>query len=121
MPLQTGSWKGCLAGRQLQLNITSIDSSGRIQGTINAHTVSGLWDEDAQKLILFLFLDAGSNPAAIVTGYLFTDTVNLTGVSGSVIFTLAGQIEYFVLTDPLSLGVTARNAVFGWYAQLAVD
>ena len=70
--------------------------------------IGGLWDESAQRLTLWLAADmAGvSSPAVMFTGYLFTDTENLTGVVGSVVFTLAGQIEHFALLDPLRIGLS---------------
>ena len=122
MPLPTGNWIANFAGRTQPLVITSVDPSGRVSGTLpNLQSqVSGAWDEDGQKLT-FILVSAFQAANFMATAYLFTDPINLTGVVGSVIFTLAGQIEYYALQDSLGLNPTARRAAFGWYAQIGVD
>jgi hypothetical protein len=106
-------------GGASQLLISTVDSLGNVTGTFTGQllgSVQGFWDEDAQKLLL-LVTSALNTVIGVFVGYLFTDTVNLTGVTGSVIFTLAGEFESF---SPLS-APTAKRSTFGWYAQIGVD
>ena len=124
MPLPTGTWIASFAGSAVRLAITSVEPSGMVSGQVlnTGNPVSGAWDEDGQKLTFVVLPTAALRAATLVaTGYLFTDPVNLTGVVGSVVFTLAGQIEYYALDDFFGLNPTARRAAFGWYAQIGVD
>jgi hypothetical protein len=123
MPLQTGQWRLILDGRLTSLSIKSINA-GQVAGNIDGLDFAfdaAFWDEDAQKLMVV----QNPNPAPptrvpprIFVGYLFTDQVNLTGVTGSVIFTLTGYVEHFA--ESQSEGITARKSVVGWYAQIGV-
>jgi hypothetical protein len=119
MPLQTGTWTANLGGSVVQIQINSVDPSGTVLGNVGAAEAGGLWDEDAQKLTLML--TQAQLPPSLLTGYLFTDSVNTVGVSGSVIFTLAGYCENFSAAVALAIRPTAKRSVFGWYAQIGVD
>ncbi|MBV8373080.1 MAG: hypothetical protein JOY69_07440 [Candidatus Eremiobacteraeota bacterium] len=127
MPLQIGTWKASVGGQNVQLNITNVSADGIINATLGPGGVgdtryAGFWDEDSQRLCLISSPteNAGS---PMFTGYLFTDPVNLTGVGGSVIFTLAGVVEYFGMPAGIPPGPepTAKRSSFGWYAQIGVD
>jgi hypothetical protein len=119
MPLQSGSWNANINGNVINLQIGAVGSQGAVNATFQpaANAASGFWDEDSQKLTLCL-------PSAVAqevyTGYLFTDSINLLGITGSVIFTLAGFVECFQPGPPF-VTPTAKRSVFGWYAQIGVD
>jgi hypothetical protein len=116
MPLQAGTWTVSLGGRVTSLDI--IDASqANLNGTLDGvgfQKGSALWDEDAQRLMVFV-----NGPPRVFVGYLFTDQVNLTGVTGSIIFTLTGYVEHFNTSSPDK--VSARKSVLGWYAQIGVE
>jgi hypothetical protein len=114
MPLQIGTWTMNVGGSTAQLHITSVDPSGNVVATINANASFAFWDEDSQKLMFMSF-------GQLFVGYLFTDTVNVTGVRGTVFFTLVGSAESF-LANPNQIGQpTAKRSTLGWYAQIGVD
>ena len=127
MPLPTGKWIASIGGKRQSLAINAVDDSGQVSGNLPdiPSVINGVWDEDGQKLTLFglQVQEIGENVPApfILTAYLFSDPINLTGVSGSVIFTLTGTIEYYALNDPIGLNPSARRSVFGWYAQIGID
>lgn len=113
MPLQQGTWSANLNGVQTQLKITGVDAQGRVNGSWSSTDGWGFWDEDAQRLTFFVW-------PHLLVGYLFTDPINLTGVNGTVIFTLAGSFETF--PDPAAGEFpSAKRSNFGWYAQIGVD
>jgi hypothetical protein len=123
MPLQVGTWTMNVGGTVTQLQILKVDSQGNGLANIGADpalavSLLAVWDEDSQKLMLL-------SSAQIFVGYLFTDTVNLTGVTGSVLFTLVGSAESFRLDQNQAtqqIGQpTARRSTLGWYAQIGVD
>jgi hypothetical protein len=131
MPLETGTWILNASGIQLQLEIVSVDVRGNVVGILSSPgeplRVFGFWDEGAQKLVFQVF---GVPPSGVIssggaiyvfTGFLFTDQFRLTGVTGSVVFTLSGYFE--VLPAPDQIGViraTSEKCLFGWYAQIGV-
>jgi hypothetical protein len=132
LPLPTGTWITSIGGKRQSLEISSVDASGQVVGGVRLLptaliTLNGVWDEDGQKLTLvgpLVPVAPGDLRAPfIATAYLFSDPINLTGVIGSVIFTLCGQIEYFAQNDPDPLGLSpsARRSAFGWYAQIGID
>jgi hypothetical protein len=125
MPLQAGSWTANVGGLPSQLQITAVDAQGNVSGSIAGNPISGFWDEDSQRIT---FLRAPSTVSGLslqqlFVGYLFTDPINLTGLAGSVHFTLAGYVEDFLTQAPTFIGPppSAKRSVFGWYAQIAVD
>jgi hypothetical protein len=79
-----------IGGKAAQLEIYSVGAQGNVSAAILPVPVldppgfTASWDEDGQKLTIM------SPNFQLYVGYLFTDSVNLSGVSGSVIFTLAG-------------------------------
>jgi hypothetical protein len=117
MPLQAGDWTANVGGTQMQLKIIGVDPQGNVTALFGfaASEAPGFWDEDSQRLTLL-------SATQLFVGYLFTDPVNLTGVSGSVVFTLAGVVEDVI---PPAGGIgpapTAKRSAFGWYAQIGVD
>ncbi|MBV9700156.1 MAG: hypothetical protein JO078_08530 [Candidatus Eremiobacteraeota bacterium] len=121
MPLQAGNWTASIAGMPTQLQIKSVDQGGLVTGTIGSLTGQGYWDEDSQKL--FLLCSFAGGPAQVFIAYLFTDSVNLTGVTGTVVFTLAGYVQDFTEQSLQIVGPTpsAKRPIFGWYAQIGVD
>ena len=125
MPLQAGTWAANVGGENLPLNITGVFPDGSVEATLGPGSTGGIkyagfWDEDSQRLCLIASGNAGS---LMLTGYLFTDQVNLTGVVGSVIFTLAGVIDFFGTPSANLPGPTptAKRSSYGWYAQIGVD
>ncbi|HYW48241.1 MAG TPA: hypothetical protein VE959_35585 [Bryobacteraceae bacterium] len=125
MPLTSGKWTVNINGNVTTLQINPVDSSGAVTAALQGALISdvspfsGFWDEDAQKLTLFPPL---SLPLfEVYTGYLFTDPINLAGVTGSVIFTLVGFVECFQPITAFLTANTAKRSVFGWYAQIGVD
>ena len=115
MPLQIGSWTMNVGGEVTQLNIIDSTAGGDVGGRIGGRIVIGGWDEDSQTLMLW------TNDGQFYVGYLFTDTVNLTGVKGSVVFTLVGSAESFQASTSIGPPPTATRSTFGWYAQIGVD
>jgi len=110
MPLTTGTWSININGTLAQINIESVDSAGNLTGTLKFSTettgVSGFWDELSQKVTFFL-----ADQSQAYTGFLFQDRFRMPGLTGSVVFTLAGTYQDF------ANGSTDRLA-FGWYAQI---
>jgi len=127
MPIPLGTWQANVGGTRQALVIRSVETTGRVTGEITTAPfpvpLLGVWDEDAQKLTFVLIrpIDGGRFVSGgFGTGYMFIDSVNLTGVSGSSIFTLAGRLEIF---PSLGFGpaLSARRSEFGWYAQLGLQ
>ena len=125
MPLQHGTWTINVAGAgTTTLQIEAVDSQGNLTGQINSIPCTGFWDELAQKLTVPVVSAESPIILQILVGYLFTDPVNLLGVTGSVILTLAGYVESFSPSVSLvanAPAVTAKQTSFGWYAQIGVD
>ena len=127
MPLQSGQWTVNVNGILLPggITINGVDPQGNVSATSpDINFVGGFWDEDAQKLTLLLrILTVPPDPFVpqIMVGYLFTDSVNLLGVSGTVFFTLAGSLHSFSSTNIPVGTATAKRPVVGWYAQIGVD
>ncbi len=123
MPLPTGTWIANFGGNRRSLVIDSVDASGQVSGSILEipSPIRGIWDEDAQKLTFFSSAVLARFSTFVATAYLFSDPINLTGTTGSVIFTLAGAVEYYAFRDFLGLNPSARRSAFGWYAQIGVD
>ena len=119
MPLQSGSWSANINGNVINLQISAVGPQGAVTAVfqVAANAASGFWDEDSQKLTLALPSGVAQE---VYTAYLFTDSINLLGVTGSVIFTLAGFVECFQSAAPF-VTPTAKRSVFGWYAQIGVD
>ena len=119
MPLQTGTWTANVGGVPTHLNIIGVDANGRVNGYFgtSVSNAGAFWDEDSQRLTLLNW--PANSPPQVFVGYLFTDPVNLTGVSGSVVFTLAGVVED--LPGAWGPAPTAKRSAFGWYAQIGVD
>lgn len=123
MPLQSGVWSVSSAAiPETELSITGVDQFGNVSGNFGGKgiplPIRGYWDEDGQRLQLLALAGPNASPVALVfSGYLFTDPLNTTGVTGSVIFTLAGEVEFYSAVA----GATARRSTFGWYAQIGVD
>ena len=94
-----------------QLNITSIDANGNLQGTVYGQQISGFWDGTSQK-ITFMRLTNPSDPSTfqIYTGFLFR---NQNG--GDMLYTLTGFFEAFQGT-----GGVAQRVLYGWFAQINV-
>ena len=114
MPLQAGDWAANVGGTQMQFKISGVDPQGNVTAlfVFAGLEAPGFWDEDSQRLTLL-------RSTQLFVGYLFTDPVNLTGVSGSVVFTLAGVVED--LPGAWGPAPTAKRSAFGWYAQIGVD
>jgi len=103
-----------VGGTVTKLQIVSLDPQGNVAATIGANPSLAVWDEDSQKLMLLSF-------GQLFFGYLFTDKINLTGVTGTVLFTLVGSAESF-REDLNPIGQpTLNHSTLGWYAQIGVD
>ena len=122
MPLPTGTWTLNHSGNVDSLAISAVDVSGGVTGILNAFNAAspilGLWDEALQRLTFQVSVVVGPVKQTFVfTGYLFQDTISITGLTGSTIFTLAGNLAGVQPT----LGITAQKPMSGWYAQIGVD
>lgn len=121
MPLQLGNWQLNLNGVPGTLTISSVDAQGNVAGTITGGPsfpgiqASGFWNELAQELTVWVVAIAGG-VSPVFRGCLFPDTMRISGVSGAVLYTLAGLYEL-----PPGHGGSAHQNVFGWYAQIGVD
>jgi hypothetical protein len=123
MPLQAGTWTLNINGSMNEFTI-AVGSAGNVSGTLGLATpliVNGFWDETAQKITMISALVGGGQAVQIYVGYLFTDPVNLLGVTGSIIFTLVGEVQQFQGSVNLGTNASAKRSVFGWYAQIGVD
>jgi hypothetical protein len=123
MPLPTGAWMMNSNGNAGTLIIDAVDLHGNLTdlngnstgalrllgGLPSPGEIRGFWDEASQKLT---FLTIGG-PGDAYTGFLFQDQFRMPGITGSVVFTLAGYFESFQKG-------TADRPVFGWYAQIGV-
>jgi len=98
-----------LGGTVNTLEIVSVNSEGNAVAKVGGVAYMGMWDEDSQKLML-------SARGQLLVGYLFTDTVNLTAVNGTVFFTLAGTAESY---QP-GFEFAPKHSTVGWYAQIGV-
>jgi len=108
--LPTGNWNINGNGFRGDLVINSVDSAGRITGTVyNGQTIIGFWDESSQK-ITFMRIIEPSDPSTfqIFTGYLFRNCD-----TGGCLYTLAGSFEAFAGT-----GAVAQRTLYGWFAQI---
>lgn len=88
-----------------QIQISSIDSAGRVAGTLFGNSMSGYWDEAARCLTMVRLIDAG-NPSTFqyYTGYLFKKPDNY--------YALAGTFSAFAAG-----GADANRDEFGWLAE----
>ena len=97
-----------------------MDTAGNVTGTVTATgwalaPAVGFWNELAQQLTLWVTTPTA--PSSVVfRGCLFVDTMRISGVSGAVLYSLAGFYE-----GPPGLMGSAHQNVFGWYAQIGVD
>ena len=114
MPLQIGTWTMNVGGIVTKQQIARVDPQGGVDAAIGTNASLAIWDEDSQKLMLLSF-------GQLFVGYLFTDTVNLTGVTGTVFFTLAGSAESFQSNSKQIGQPTVKHSTLGWYAQIGVD
>ena len=117
MALQIGEWQLNLNGSLGALQIDSV-MNGLVHGIVLGTPCQGFWDEDSQRLVLSTTPPTAANQLWV--GYLFTDTTNVLGVVGAVIFTLTGYVQFFELNIQPNIA-TAKRSAFGWYAQIGVD
>jgi|SRR5262249_7071207 len=115
MPLETGTWMLNENGVVGPFQITSVDVTGNVSGTLQGKPIVGLWNEMLQKLSFFwAFNDPGTlGPEKLYTGFLFTDSFRMPGIKGGTVFTLAGYFTAFNI-PPGSID----RPTFGWYAQI---
>ena len=130
MPLQIGAWTLDANGTLGQLTIDSVDTAGVLNGSLDLNgehrQIEGFWDEISQEISFNAFqrwvilgIDLPPNVGihnATYTGHLFTDSTRMAGISGAVVYTLAGSYE-----ASQSTGASARRHLFAWYAQIGVD
>jgi hypothetical protein len=140
MPLPVGTWTKFNAnGIQGSLSIPTLgtpDTSGNafFQGAITFGTnapdnISGFWDEAGQK-ISFLRLPSTHTDYSTFQVYhgklfSFTQTIDKGGVLSVQTSTLAGDVEYFSLSDSTAAWVTLANPPGApwpglWCAQISV-
>lgn len=127
MPLETGAWMLIANGQSGQIIISSVVPSGNLSGTMyvpgvtpgETSTIQGFWDQTSQK-ITFGLTDVQLNVFQVYTGSLFQDRFRITGVTGSVVFTLSGCFRSFQGSMGSLVG-SARRHTFGWYAQIGVE
>jgi hypothetical protein len=112
MALTTGVWNINGNGFEGQLDITSVDAQGNLNGTAFGDQIRGFWDENAQK-ITFLRIANGADPSTlqIYTGYHFQNPQIPGEGHRTITHTLAGFFEVF--SNP-----GAR--LFGWFATIPV-
>ncbi len=114
--LPTGIWNMNGNGYEGELNIVSVDSQGKISGTVYGHPIQGFWSEDSEKVTFTRNTDP-NNPSRmqIYTGYLFKTPPNpLTGED--ITYTLTGFFEAFAGT-----GAVAERTLYGWVASIVVE
>ena len=122
MPLQSGSWTASVGGTPTTFAVTSVDASGNVVGTLGGISGQGFWEENSQILHFICNpAEANSQSAQRFVAYLFQDPMNITGVVGSIVFTLAGYVETFCEGRGIGPAPIAKRSVFGWYAQIGVD
>lgn len=136
MPLQIGTWTINSNGVLGQVVITSVDSAGNLNGTliwgagVAPVPIQGFWNELSQEISFGLAVNYVVPPSttlapvfwALFTGYLFIDQMRMAGISGAVVYTLAGSFQASGINfGPASNIGSARRHVFAWYAQIGVD
>jgi hypothetical protein len=108
------TWKINGNGYKGDLVISSVDSAGRVSGTVYGNEIrDGFWDEDAQK-ITFTRITQADDPSTFqkYTGYLFKNPIGSPGPGEDITYTLAGYFEALSGT-----GGTPERPLYGWYAQ----
>ena len=115
MALTTGIWNINGNGYPGQLNIVSVDSQGKLNGTVYGQPIEGFWDDISQKIMFMRIIDA-SKPSTlqIYTGYLFKTPVR-PRAGQNITYTLTGFFEAFAGT-----GAVAQRTLYGWYASVVV-
>jgi len=121
MPLETGTWTINTNGSVGQLTINAVDTSGNLSAIFllsgtPTQSIQGFWDETSQKITFYVL---GIGAVQVYTGFLFQDQFRITGVTGSVVFMLAGYFQLFGKYGDL-VGIARRN-LFGWYAQIGLE
>jgi hypothetical protein len=115
--LRSGTWTINGNGYIGQLVISSVDSTGRLSGTVYGNDIrDGFWDEDAQK-ITFTRITQADDPSTFqkYTGYLFWNPIGSPQPGRDITYTLTGYFEAL----PGS-GGTPERPLYGWYAQQVV-
>jgi hypothetical protein len=105
--LPKGKWAIDGNGFAGQLNITSVDAQGNLQGTVFGQGIIGFWDEASQKITFMRITDAlNVTTFQIYTGFLFNDNNNPNH------YWLTGYFEAFQGT-----GAVAQRVLYGWFAD----
>lgn len=107
--LPTGDWQFNGNGFEGTLKISAIDGNGNVQGSVMGNSITGFWDEDAQKITFIRIIDS-KEPSTLQfhTGYAFSNREG-----GSKFYTLTGSFEGFAGT-----GAKAQRTTYGWYARI---
>jgi hypothetical protein len=107
--LPIGEWQFNGNGFTGMLKISTVDGSGNVQGSVLGNSITGFWDEDAQKITFIRIIDS-KDPSTLQfhTGYMFSN-----GEGAGKLYTLTGSFEGFSGT-----GAKAQRTTYGWYAQI---
>jgi hypothetical protein len=105
----TGVWAINANGSVGDLNITSIDDTGSIQGTVLGDPIEGFWSKRMQRIVFMRISDANDlSTLQVFTGYYWREPQPPpVGIAF-----LAGSFEAFQ-----GSGGTAQRSVFGWIAR----
>lgn len=105
--LPQGKWAIDGNGFVGELNITSVDAQGNLNGTVFGNDIFGFWDEASKKITFMRIINPRDvTTFQIYTGFLFTDN------NAPNHFVLTGYFEAFQGT-----GAVAQRVLYGWFAD----
>lgn len=122
MPLKTGTWKINSNGTVGELYISAVEGGGNVTGRVlidapRLDDIEGFWNELTQELIFQRIMKPGDPTALqIYRGFLFEDPLRVSGVGGSIAYTLSGYFDAFT-----GAGGFPQRYQYGWYAQIGLS
>jgi hypothetical protein len=116
--IPVGEYRITSDGLHGEMNISSLDSKGHFQGTLNLYpfdrksTITGSFDDISHEIVFSRTIDTEQKPMEYYKGYKFTnviaDCISGTGPGSCYQYaTFAGTFE----------SIIQPNQTFGWYAS----
>lgn len=101
-----------------EMNITSLDSKGHFQGTLNLYpfdrksTISGSYDDIFHEIIFNSTIYTEQNPMEFYKGYKFTNVI-----ADCIFGTGPGSCYQYTTFAGTFESINQPNQTFGWYAS----